>query len=100
MNHPELIDKYINIWSLDENIWLQRSAIIHQLKYKDNVNTDLLAKYIERSMGTDEFFLNKAIGWSLRQYSRFNPQWVVQFVDEHPDLANLSKKEALRLLLK
>jgi len=98
--YPDLIDSHINEWSLDENIWLQRSAIIFQLKYKDKVDTSLLAKYIERSMWTKEFFLNKAIGWSLRQHSRVDPQWVIRFVEDHPELSNLSKKEALRLILK
>jgi len=51
-------------------------------------------------MWTKEFFLNKAIGWSLRQHSRVDPQWVIRFVEDHPELSNLSKKEALRLILK
>jgi len=97
--YPELIDSHIDSWSLDENMWLQRTAILHQLKYKEQANTELLTKYIERSMGTNEFFLNKAIGWSLRQHSRVDPQWVINFVNEHPGLANLSKKEALRLII-
>ena len=97
---PSLIESHINKWSLDENIWLKRTTIIHQLRFKDKVNTELLTKYIERSMGTKEFFLNKAIGWSLRQHSRVNPQWVVNFVNNHPGLSNLSQKEALRLILK
>lgn len=95
-----LIESHMDKWSLDENIWLQRSAIIHQLRFKNKVNTALLAKYIERSMGTKEFFLNKAIGWSLRQHSRTYPQWVINFVNDHPTFSNLSKKEALRLILK
>jgi len=97
---PSLIASHINKWSLDKNIWLQRTAIIHQLKFKDKVNIALLTKYIERSMGTKEFFLNKAIGWSLRQHSRVDPQWVINFVNDHPSLSNLSQKEALRLILK
>ncbi len=97
---PSLIESHINKWSLDENIWLQRTAIIHQLKFKDKVNTALLTQYIEQSMGTKEFFLNKAIGWSLRQHSRVDPQWVINFVNDHPGLSNLSQKEALRLILK
>lgn len=97
---PSLIESHINQWSLDKNIWLQRTAIIHQLKFKDKVNTALLTQYIEQSMETKEFFLNKAIGWSLRQHSRVDPQWVINFVNQHPGLSNLSQKEALRLILK
>ena len=97
---PSLIESHLNKWSLDENIWLQRTAIIHQLKFKDKVNTALLTQYIERSMVTKEFFLNKAIGWSLRQHSRVDSQWAINFVNDHLGLSNLSQKEALRLILK
>lgn len=100
MRFPELIDSHIEDWSKDKNMWLQRTAILYQLKYKEDVNTELLTRYIERAMGTKEFFLNKAIGWALRQYSKFNPQWVIDFVENHPALSNLSKKEALRVILK
>jgi 3-methyladenine DNA glycosylase AlkD len=50
-------------------------------------------------MHNKEFFLRKAIGWSLRQYARYNPQWVIDFVHRHEaDLSGLSKREALKRL--
>lgn len=90
---PPRINKYLN----SDNIWLQRSAILFQLKYKNDMDTELLASVIHKLLGSREFFINKAIGWVLREYSRINPQWVIDFV-HHTELSNLSKKEALRLI--
>jgi 3-methyladenine DNA glycosylase AlkD len=83
-------------WSMSDNIWLRRSSIIFQLKYKENTDVELLSIIIENNLGTKEFFINKAIGWALRTYSSIDPVWVKQFVQEHISLSNLSKKEALR----
>lgn len=95
--YPKQQKKYVEKWIQSGNMWLQRSAIIYQLKYKDEVDTQILTYAINSLLGSKEFFINKAIGWSLRQYSRFNPKWVAEFVDKTP-LENLSRREALRLL--
>lgn len=87
----------INCWSASDNIWLQRTAIIYQLKYSDTTNTELLAKYITPHLQQKEFFIKKAIGWALREYSKYNSEWVVDFVNQNP-MQPLSKKEALRLI--
>ena len=79
------------------NFWLQRSAILFQLKYKDQVDTNLLTHIITSLLGSKEFFINKAIGWMLREYSKTNPSWVINFVRSH-QLQKLSQKEALRLI--
>ncbi len=95
--YPEQIETYINKWLNSKNIWLQRSALLFQLKYKEDLNTELLSLIINRLLGSKEFFINKAIGWVLREYSRTAPSWVIEFVNKtalHP----LSKREALRLL--
>ncbi|QNL20706.1 DNA alkylation repair protein [Hyphobacterium sp. CCMP332] len=97
--YPEEIPPRINKYLNSDNIWLQRSAILFQLKYKKNTDTELLAFVINHLLGSREFFINKAIGWVLREYSRINPPWVLEFVD-NTELSNLSKKEALRLILK
>lgn len=94
---PSERDFYIHKWLKSGNIWLQRSALIFQLKYKAEMDTMLLTTAIHSLLGTKEFFINKAIGWVLREYSRTNPKWVVDFVAK-TDLSNLSKREALRLL--
>ncbi len=95
--YPEEIPPRVNKYLQSESIWLQRSAILFQLKYKKDLDTKLLASVIYELLGSSEFFINKAIGWILREYSRINPQWVQDFVHQ-TDLSNLSKKEALRLI--
>jgi 3-methyladenine DNA glycosylase AlkD len=94
---PEKRHYYVQKWLKSNNIWLQRSALLFQLKYKTDVDTVLLSTVIQSLLGSKEFFINKAIGWVLREYSRTNPKWVIEFVDKTA-LHNLSKKEALRLI--
>ncbi|WP_198931745.1 DNA alkylation repair protein [Labilibacter marinus] len=94
---PEQRDMYIDKWISSGNIWLQRTCLIFQLFYKDELDTKLLAYVIEQLLGTKEFFINKAIGWILRQYSRTNPQWVLEYVDKTA-LDPLSRREAIRLM--
>jgi 3-methyladenine DNA glycosylase AlkD len=82
-----------------DNFWLNRTAIIVQLKMRDKTDTDFLTAAILPHMHSKEFFLRKAIGWSLRQYARHNPQWVIDFVQQHQELlSGLSKREALKRL--
>jgi 3-methyladenine DNA glycosylase AlkD len=95
--YPEQIEHYVKKWVKSNNIWLQRSALLFQLKYKDNLDPILLSSIIHSLLGSKEFFINKAIGWILREYSRTNSNWVIDFVNT-TDLNALSKKEALRLL--
>ena len=96
--YPEVNDTLLE-WSVDENIWLRRIAIDHQLTRKDKTNTELLEKIIVNNFGTTEFFINKAIGWSLRDYSKTNPDWVRDFILRYRDrLAPLSIKEASKYL--
>lgn len=86
-------------WAVDENIWLRRVAIDFQQEYKDKTDTVLLEKIISLNLGTNEFFINKAIGWSLRDYSKVNPEWVSAFVEKYrPQMANLSIKEATKYI--
>ena len=96
--YPELNPTIIK-WSLDENIWLRRTAILHQLLRKQKTNTSLLAEIIENNMGTQEFFINKAIGWALRDYSKTNPNWVKHYTEKHKQqLSPLSIKEGSKYL--
>lgn len=92
-----LIESTMPGWISSRDMWLNRSAMIFQLKYKMDTNTSWLSKSILPHLNSKEFFHQKAIGWALRQYSRHNPDWVVDFVNEH-ELKGLSKREALRLL--
>lgn len=93
--YPEQIIPVTGNWNRSENIWLQRSSIMFQKKYKDKTNTQLLSRYILNCSGSEEFFIRKAIGWALREYAKTDPVWVKKFVTQHP-LSPLSKKEALK----
>ncbi len=95
--YPRQRDTYIKKWLESNNIWLQRSSLLFQLKYKKNLDTEFLSYVIKSLLGSKEFFINKAIGWVLREYSRTDPEWVVEFVNI-TELSTLSKKEALRLI--
>jgi len=82
-------------WSVDKNFWLRRAAIDHQLLYRDKTDTKLLERIILNNTGQTEFFINKAIGWSLREYSKTNPDWVRDFIGRHKNkLSPLSVREA------
>ncbi len=96
---PELILPVTEKWMVSGNIWLQRSALLFQLKYKSETDTDLLFRYIQELEGSKEFFINKAIGWALREYSKTDPARVLGFVNGH-NLAPLSKREALKVINK
>jgi len=97
---PEKRQAYVDKWLASGNIWLQRSAVLFQLNYKSNLDKEMLTYVIHSLLGSKEFFINKAIGWILRQYSRTNTDWVLAFVENTPELANLSKREAVRLINK
>lgn len=95
--YQELIDEYIIRWSTSNNMWLRRSAILFQLKYKENTDTKLLESIIQNNNEDKEFFINKAIGWILREYSKTNPQWVKEFI-ENNKLSKLSIKEGSKYI--
>lgn len=89
------VDALMLEWSLDDDFWVRRVAIDHQLCRKEKTNTEPLEKILVNNFGSDEFFINKAIGWSLRDYSKTNPEWVRAFVEKHADrMSKLSVKEA------
>jgi len=96
---PSAILPYTEKWMDSNNMWLQRTSLLYQLKYRKDTDLTLLVNYIERLFGSKEFFINKAIGWILREYSKTNAQWVVNYVEKNEkNLANLSKREALKWL--
>ena len=94
---PRVREKYISRWRKSENIWLRRTTLLYQLGYKQETNFPLLCELITDNLGSKEFFINKAIGWALRQYSRVDPEGVRTFVAQTP-LHPLSKREALKWL--
>ena len=82
-------------WLSSGNMWLQRSALIFQLRYRARTDEKLLHHNILQLASSKEFFIQKAIGWSLRQYARTNPSAVQNFVATHA-LPPLSRREALK----
>lgn len=86
-------------WSNEDNIWIKRAAIEHQLNLKDKTDCELLENIIVNCFGTDEFFINKAIGWALREYSKTDSNWVKNFINKYKSQMNdLSIKEASKYI--
>lgn len=94
---PELIPKHTNKWIISPNIWLNRTAILFQLHYKQRTNFNLLSELILKSAHSKEFFIQKAIGWALREFSKTDKKAVRNFVKIN-QLSPLSNREALKWL--
>ena len=92
---PGQIRVVTGAWNQSDNFWLQRSSIMFQKAYRKQTDTDLLSKYILHCSGSGEFFIQKAIGWALREYAKTDPAWVKNFVQSHT-LKSLSVREALK----
>ena len=92
---PQVREKYLSKWRASDNFWLRRAAILFQLNYKKETDFDLLCDIICENLASKEFFINKAIGWSLRQYARTDPAAVRKFVNATP-LHPLSRREAMK----
>ncbi len=96
--HPRQTEPALRRWAGDENHWRRRAAILSQLKFKERTDLALLRACIEPSIDAKEFFLGKAIGWALREYSKTNPEFVIDYVRDHDRLSGLAKREALKAL--
>ena len=98
LHYPET-KKFVLEWSRDEDFWLRRIAIEHQLLQKEETDVQLLEQILINNLNQTEFFINKAIGWALRDYSKTNPDWVLEFIEKYKDrLSKLSIKEGSRYL--
>jgi 3-methyladenine DNA glycosylase AlkD len=84
-------------WNRSADMWLNRSSLLFLLKYKKETDTAMLATYIKRLSGSKEFFIQKAIGWILREYSKTDPVWVKKFVEGNK-LAALSVREGTKYI--
>ncbi|MFE5680445.1 DNA alkylation repair protein [Streptomyces erythrochromogenes] len=86
-------------WIGGEDLWLARTALLHQLRHKDATDAGRLFAHCRRQAGHPDFFLRKAIGWALREYAKTDPDAVRAFVDaERATLSPLSVREALKNL--
>lgn len=95
--YPQVREATLPRWRAADNFWLRRTTLLFQLNYKDETDRDLLFALCRENANSDEFFIQKAIGWALRQYSKTNATAVIAFVEETP-LPVLSQREALKWL--
>ena len=96
-NYPEMIPSRTGEWLNSNNLWLQRTCLLFQLKYIKDLNTELLESFIIPLSSQKEFFIRKAIGWILREYSKTDAEYVRSFVNTH-EMSGLSYREALKWL--
>lgn len=97
-DHPKLIE-VMDGWIQDENLWIRRTALIFQLKWKKQTDTERLFNYCSQLMHESDFFIRKAIGWALRQYAKTDPQAVKKFIHSNQkNLSLLSIKEGSKYL--
>lgn len=93
------VDSLMLMWSEDSNFWVRRLAIDYQLGRKEKTNTKLLEQILINNLESNEFFINKAIGWALRDYSKTNPEWVKKFIQTHNEnMSKLSIKEGSKYI--
>ena len=95
--YPQLKEDNITEWVDSDNIWLNRISIIFQLKFKEETDTEFLIRAILTNSYKGEFFIDKAIGWALREYSKTNREWVKDFIENNP-LSKLSVREGSKYL--
>ncbi|MCB0666072.1 MAG: DNA alkylation repair protein [Saprospiraceae bacterium] len=97
--HPDLQPAVTDSWIRSDSMWLRRAAVIHQLMYKGSTNWTMLQDYILRVAHEEEFFIRKACGWALRQYSKTSPQQVAAFIDQYRDqLSGLTIREGSKYI--
>ncbi|NNF54228.1 MAG: DNA alkylation repair protein [Acidimicrobiales bacterium] len=86
-------------WVDDDDIWVARTAILHQLLWKTDTDATRLFHYCDVRAADQEFFIRKALGWALRQYARTDPDRVRSYVEHNEErLSGLTKREALKHL--
>lgn len=95
--NPEQLPAKVAEWLSSDHLWLQRTALLCQLKWKDRTDLPCLTLAIEHTLRSPEFFLRKAIGWAMREYAKTDPDWVRNHV-AHTELSSLSRREALKHL--
>ncbi len=94
--NPDCLVKTNEKWISSKNKWLNRSALLFQIRYKEATDRTMLFDNIEKMCDHDDFFTRKAIGWALREHGKTYPKEVKRFVKDTPHLSELSKREALR----
>ena len=95
---PDEMMPTLKVWQSDPDLWLRRTTILAQLKFKDRTDLKFLNEAIQGSIADNDFFARKAIGWALREYSKTDPEWVINYVEANQRLSGLSKREALKII--
>jgi 3-methyladenine DNA glycosylase AlkD len=97
--HRREVTPVVRAWARDEDLWVRRTAVLSQVRHKSDTDTDLLHDAIDANLDDRSFWLRKAIGWALRDYSRTDPAWVRAEVELLGDrMSGLSRREATRHL--
>lgn len=102
-SHRDVVTPTVRAWAVDPDLWLRRTAILAQIRHRDETDvallTDVLEANLEDSLHGREFWIRKAAGWALRSYAPTDPGFVVGFVREHQDrMSGLSVREAFKHL--
>jgi 3-methyladenine DNA glycosylase AlkD len=99
-DHPKTLRPVLLAWSADDHLWRRRTAILSQLKFKTDTDWRLQQRLMAPSLGSKEFFLRKALGWALREYSKTDPETVLGYVRRHGNtLSGLTRREGLKVLI-
>lgn len=80
LKFPEKMKPVTDVWAVSDNMWLRRASILFQLGYKEKTDVNVLTDHIEKNLGSKEFFINKAIGWALREYAKTDADFVLEYV--------------------
>lgn len=103
LEHRPVVTGLMDDWSVDELLWIRRSAMLSQLRHKHRTDTDLLHRVLDANLDDttygQEFFIRKALGWALREHARTDPAWVRDYLRTRADrLSGLSRREASKHL--
>lgn len=104
LDHHRHVTPAMDAWSVDDDsLWIRRTAVLAQLRHRERTDADLLERVLVANLDDTargkEFFIRKALGWSLREHAKTDPAWVQTFVAAHTDrLSGLSRREALKHL--
>lgn len=87
----------MDAWIADDNLWVVRTALLHQLPHKQRTDAERLFSHCLLQSGHPGFFIRKAIGWALREYAKTDPGAVRAFLArERGRFAPLTEREALK----
>jgi len=101
LNHRDLVRPAMDRWVEDQDLWVRRAALLSQLRHKEETDEGQLFDHCLRRAEEREFFIAKAVGWALRDYSWTNPESVLAFLKENRErLAPLSLREGAKRIQK